>query len=410
MPPRKTQAAAFIATPPLLASAASGAAPRLVCLQAHDSRFLDRAIEQMRGAGPDAAIVGDALAIWWRTQKRARTDQRDDAVVALNDDYVGSARVRSAAAARDLRLYAATGWKSDCRFGAPRLEYSDTRKSILFRVMRENGGKPIGADRIRQIVAARIKQLSASLCLKSENMDKFSQRPISQKIHHPCVQDQTKDAAPMNIMTPPNSDEKLLAAIRRSPMVEKIIIDDAARATAERQKIIDARAELDRKASVDLPKLESAVQSAIAGKKEVEKSLRAANDKLGAAVAAKSAASGFYTMEDHRLEQILRDGADCSLFDDFDYDMRTELIEARKKYVGGTVTVKNRATRKDERVGFNNADSVNLRLSAINAAMEEAAKLRLRADQSGVAERLAALRATLPEIGAPVIPTINSGN
>jgi DNA-binding NarL/FixJ family response regulator len=396
--------------PALLASAASGAAPRLVCLEAHNPHFLDRAIEQMRGAGPEAAIVGDELAIWWRTQKRARTDRRDEAVAALNDDYVGSARDRAKEAARDLRLYAATGWKRDRRRDVAPLEYSGTRKAILFRVMRENGGKPVGADRIRQIVAARIKQLSASLCLKSENVDKFSQRPISQKIHHPCVQDQTKDAAPMNIMTPPNSDEKLLAALRRSPVVEKIIVEDAARAIAERQKIIDARAELERKASVDFPKLDKAVQSAIAGKVEVEKAIQAANYKLNAAVAAKSAASSFYTMEDHRLEQILRDGADRSLFDDFAYDMRTELIDARKKYVGGTVTVKNRATRKDESVGFNNADSVNLRLSAINAAMEEAENLRLRADQSGVAERLAALRATLPEIGAPVIPTINSGN
>jgi hypothetical protein len=138
--------------------AAPSIAPRLICLQARDPEFLDRAIAQMRAAGPDAAIVGEALAAWWRGQKAARTGQRDAAVAELAASYAGKARPRATMAARDLARYAANGWKRDHLLDASPLEYAGTRKALFFRIMRENGGKPLGFDRIRQIAATHCNQ------------------------------------------------------------------------------------------------------------------------------------------------------------------------------------------------------------------------------------------------------------
>jgi hypothetical protein len=208
----------------------------------------------------------------------------------------------------------------------------------------------------------------------------------------------------MNAMTP-QSDQKLLAALRNSPEAVKLVAAENERIIAERQKPIDAIKALDAKARREFPALEKGVQTAIAGVREAEKALHAANDKLRMASHAKSAASNTYTRERHLLETQLRDGVSAKLFDDFQSEMFDEIEESRKQFEGGYVRVRNRVTGRLEERGYNNSISVNGRIAAIKTAMDEAEALRLAADQSVAAARLAELRATLPKI----VPAIRPG-
>lgn len=207
----------------------------------------------------------------------------------------------------------------------------------------------------------------------------------------------------MNAMTP-HSDQELLAALGQNPEIKKYVADKNARDTAGRQKIIDTIAALDAKAARELAAFKKVVQTKIVGVREAEKTLRAANDELSVASFAESGANLTYSTERQSLEVLLRLGVDADLFDNFQREMRDEVEKTRKKFVGGYVQMTHEVTRKTELRGYNNSDTVNARLAAIRAAMEEAERLRISADQTKVAARLDELRAGLPEVGEPKGP------
>jgi signal transduction histidine kinase len=207
--------------------------------------------------------------------------------------------------------------------------------------------------------------------------------------------------------TLPHTDRQFLDLLRSSPDIGKLAADGAREKTAARQKKLDAIAALEAKAAREYPALEKAVQSAIARVREAEHALKAANDRLNEAAAAKATASHIYTHERRLLEHALRSEVDAKLFDDFRSGLLDELDSARKGIEAGIIPVHNKALRKDESRPYTNIASVNRRLAAINRALEEGELLRLAADQSNMAEKLAAIRAALPKIEPAVIPTVS---
>jgi hypothetical protein len=359
-----------------------------------------RAMDHAYFFGPDAEWL--AAQIWARLDQapESRLRRRNANIVALAGFHIGSTTAAAELISGHLCNYGASIWRRrDKDLKSAPLEYLEgTRQALLFSILKESGGEK-GVPGVRQI-----RRILESHCSNDENIGHFSAIPMANESAHPLIgTKQRKDSAAMNAIAP-HSDQKLLDVLKQSPDIQKIIADDHARTVSERQKIIAAMAALDARSERDFLALEKAVQIAIAGVREADKALRAANDRLGAASYAKSGANYAYTSERQRLEELLRDGVDSAMFDDFQRQMRDELDKTRKQFEGGSVRFVNRLTDRGEERGYNNGPSVNARLSAISAAMEEAERLRISADQSTVAARLAELRANLPKVVPAVTP------
>jgi hypothetical protein len=86
----------------------------------------------------------------WRTRLR-RLDERDAAIRELGSHFLHLRRGRAIAeaCATDLSRYRASGWQHEQ--GKPAV--GDTTRVLLHRILTLNGGKTIGRDRIREILA-----------------------------------------------------------------------------------------------------------------------------------------------------------------------------------------------------------------------------------------------------------------
>lgn len=363
-----------------------------------DRERLRRVAYEIRGVSDGARQLADGLLDYLDNQQDERLARRDEALVNLASFYDKTISSTAKDMESDLGRYKAAAWKRrDSRLGGvPPIEYQGTSKAMLFAVLAASGNAGVPSERhIRRIL---------SDCYKTKKVGHDRPLAMARESRHRLPRpDGKRDGSSMNAKP---SDQKFITALRDSPVGVKIEAEIHARTTAERQAQIDVLAALDAKAEREFPSLEKAVQSAIASVREAEKALQAANDKLRAASYAKSGASLDYTMARQRVEQLLRAGADDVLFQSFMSEMLNELDKSRKQHEGGYVDVRNPVTRESEHRGYNNSASVKGRIAAINAAMEEAQRLRLAADQSTVAARLAELRANLPTIKPAVRPDV----
>ncbi len=364
-----------------------------------DVERLRGAVEQMRAVGGDCAWLGDHLAAWLANLPDPRRSRRDAALVALAATFVGPAWSVAKDVERELRRYARSSWKSrdQYRASAPDGYDSQPRKLAAFEAMRAAGTDAlIGPKQIQRVLETHVLSVayrdSAGVAMSTDKPETL-------------IHTQRKGRSAVNAHTP-NSDAQFLDAIKRAPIGQTIIAADRDRLVAERRKAIAAIDALDAKAPAEFAKLEKAIKTAISARDEVRKQLLDADEKLRLASLAKSGASLAYDAERRRLEAILRDSPVATMLDDFQREMRDELEAARKKHEGGWVQDRNEVTRQPILRGFTNKASVNARLNAIHAAIAKAEELRLAADQSDVAAKLDALRASLPEIVGAIAPTV----
>ena len=331
-----------------------------------DRERLRRVAYEIRGVSDGARQLADGLLDYLDNQQDERLARRDEALVNLASFYDKTISSTAKDMESDLGRYKAAAWKRrDSRLGGvPPIEYQGTSKAMLFAVLAASGNAGVPSERhIRRIL---------SDCYKTKKVGHDRPLAMARESRHRLPRpDGKRDGSSMNAKP---SDQKFITALRDSPVGVKIEAEIHARTTAERQAQIDVLAALDAKAAREFPSLEKAEQSAIAGVREAEKALQAAN---GARV-----------------------------FQSFMSEMLNELDKSRKQHEGGYVDVRNPVTRESEHRGYNNSASVKGRIAAINAAMEEAQRLRLAADQSTVAARLAELRANLPTIKPAVRPDV----
>jgi hypothetical protein len=366
---------------------------------ADDLDRLRRAVEQMTAVGGDCAWLGSLLAERLRGLPDARLARRDEALAALAQTYVGRLSTVSGNVSTELQRYAASAWKRrDHSLPSAPSEYlTQPRRLAAFEAMRVDA----------KAAALGQKQISRILT--------FGHRAaVPTSIAGPQNANRTNKRSPAVNALSPISDREFVAAMRRAPSGQAVIQAATARTAAERQKLIDELAAMDSDATKTFPKLQKAVEAEIANVRAAELALRAANERLRLAGLAKSGASVDYDYARQRIEAALRNNSYSTMFDDFARKMLDELHVTRKKYEGGYVQVRDRFPKQGpgyfipphNLVGYNNAELVNARRTAIEAALAEAEGLRLAADQADVPARLAALHAGLPEVAPAVVPKL----
>jgi len=199
--------------------------------------------------------------------------------------------------------------------------------------------------------------------------------------------------------------QKFLDALQAHPIGKEIKNTAQAETIAARKKLIEALAANEAKADKAFPLLAKAVDTAVAKVRAAEKALQAANEDLWKANQAKSNASFDHTGERHRIEALLSDTEYYETITEFQREMRNGQDDARKQFDFHNEVIVNALTGATTHRGYDNRASVDARISAMRAAIDQAEALRLIADQSNVPERLAAIRSSLPKVSRAVDPT-----
>jgi hypothetical protein len=361
----------------------------LVLDVATDLDRMRRAVAQMQAVGGDCAWLGGLLDERLSACPDARLAQRDDALAAMAQTYVGRLWTVSGNVSTEMKRYSASAWRRrDQNLDTAPSEYlTQPRKLAAFNVMRADA-----------------------------KADGLGQKQISRILGH-------RGAVPMSIAGPQNanhtnkrlptvnaiSPHEFIEALKRAPAGVAVIKAETTRVIGERQKLIDELARLDAFALKTFPKLDAAIQTEIVATRASELALKAQNAKLSAANFAKSDAVIAYDSGRQRIEAELRATPAAKVIDEFQRDMRVEIDSAMKKHEGGRVQENRPLARNPaERIlihGYGNRASVAARLDAIHGAIAAAEALRLAADQGDLAAKLDALRAGLPTIESAVIPT-----
>ena len=202
----------------------------------------------------------------------------------------------------------------------------------------------------------------------------------------------------MTAMHDPKSTA-FLDAIKASDVGAKIAADISAKITAERQKIADELARLNGEVEREHPKKIAAVESAGAAVRKAEKALAEARTKLMQANAARIGGSATYTITRSDLEHQLAESA-SPLIAEFTAWCRDDLDATRKKFESRSWQDVNEITGRAFARSVSNSKSIAARTAALFAAIASAEELKLVPDQIGVAEALAKIKASLPEVEA----------
>jgi hypothetical protein len=188
-----------------------------------------------------------------------------------------------------------------------------------------------------------------------------------------------------------------LDAIKASEIGAKIAADIDTRRTAERQKIADELARLNAEVERDHPKKIAAVERAALAVKKAEQALAEARVKLMHANGARIGGSAAYTITRGDLEYQLAESA-SPLISDFAAWCRDDLDVTRKKFASRSWQDVNEVTGKAFARSVSNSKSIAARTAALFAAIASAEELKLIPDQSGVAEAIGKIKASIPEV------------
>jgi hypothetical protein len=207
----------------------------------------------------------------------------------------------------------------------------------------------------------------------------------------------------MAVTAPDTETRNVVELLRGSEFVKAAAVAQAAAQTLARRGLIAQIRTLERDYEKRRPQLEAELAAAIAGVKQAEAALLAAQKRANAALGAKSTASYTYSAQRDRLEQQLRESAHPALAS-WVREMLDELDRTRKKFSYIETRETHPITRLARRIVTNNAQSVAKRVAAIMAAIEEAERLKLELDdQTSIPEMLGALAAGLPLVEDPKI-------
>lgn len=389
-------------------------AAALVLDVATDLDRMRRAVEQAKAVGGDLGWLGGLLDERLSACPDARLAQRDDALAAMAQTYVGRLWTLSGNVSTEMKRYSASAWRRRDRNldTAPSEYLTQPRKLAAFNAMRADPkADGLGQKQISRILGHRG---ALSMSIASEHMTHHKQFGMSfsgnrsRRTRGKIPTHHTNEDRTLNALTP-QSNAEFIEALKRAPAGQAVIKGETTRVIDARQKLIDAMVKWDADALKTFPKLDAAIQTEIAATRASEAALRAQNVKLSAANFAKSGAVIAYDQGRQRIEAELRATPAGEIIDEFQRDMRLEIDAAMKKHEGGRVQ-ENRPLARDphERIlihSYGNRASVAARLDAIHSALAASEALRVAADQGDIVSRLDALRAGLPAIESAVIPT-----
>jgi hypothetical protein len=114
-----------------------------------DAGRLDRILAQITDPADRAWLITRLEPPWRR--RRRRLDERDAAILALAGHYLelGAGRAIAAAVVRDLRRYEV----STCQREQGKSPVGDAKRLLQHQVLTLNGGKGVGSQRVREILA-----------------------------------------------------------------------------------------------------------------------------------------------------------------------------------------------------------------------------------------------------------------
>lgn len=212
------------------------------------------------------------------------------------------------------------------------------------------------------------------------------------------------------------SDQAVIDALRRSPVVAHAVEERAAALLEERGALVTELAKLERDAEKTLPKLQAARETAAAKIRTAQIAMTSAAGLIfGEQSAAREiaraewaeahqkclAASLAYTAAHDELEHKLRSTASL-LIVAFKTEMLNEIDKLGKSPVTEDAEVSTNIVtgRKKVRVHRSSAFAKTIRLHAILVAIDAADRLALVADQATVPGELDRMRAALPSADA----------
>jgi hypothetical protein len=203
---------------------------------------------------------------------------------------------------------------------------------------------------------------------------------------------------PSFVGAPLPEDKELLAALRGSEFVRKVVAERNTTVLAFRKTAADKLAKLEAAAEVSFPKLRKAKERAEASARAAEIAWRDACTVAQQAQRDLSSASHTHSAEQLKLEQQLAETASPEIAL-FIADMRDQVEATFKQFRYQTASeTENVVTGKKRDVTVNNAKSIQARQEAIRDAIGSAEAMKLDPDQASVPARLQDLRNNLPAI------------
>jgi hypothetical protein len=199
-------------------------------------------------------------------------------------------------------------------------------------------------------------------------------------------------------------DNFFLEALKASPIGREVAQQEASKEIARRKALAADMARIRNVLEKEIPKHDARIAELMAAAKAAEAAVRKTYDSYNAALHAKSIFRLAHERDYALAELSLRNSGASSAIDEFLSLTIDDLDATRKKSTSIETVEENAATGKTTRRAASNAPSVAVRIRAIHAAREAAHDLRLAPDQHDVGARLAALRAGLPPVLAPVMP------
>ena len=196
--------------------------------------------------------------------------------------------------------------------------------------------------------------------------------------------------------------DHVVEAILNSPVAKEAESRHQAAIAARRRDLATERAALEKRAVADFRAHEAAQAKATEEHERAVAALRVAKANMGALLAGRAAACHQFDTRVNDIENELRETADPAIAAFID-ELRDAIeVTLRTPPVHDVETLRNPATGEIRTAARSQRVMPAQRAQALRDAIAAAEALRLEPDQDKVDDRLAALRARLPVIGALV--------
>ncbi len=206
----------------------------------------------------------------------------------------------------------------------------------------------------------------------------------------------------------PAKDESFIDLLKDSNLGREILGEKQAKEFKKRQELANQLAALEAIALSDHPKDEATIALVNADFLKAKKAFYEFQQRCAAIIGEIEYRGSQNSQQRLHIEEKLRETASSEI-ERFKDDMRDEWRKCLLPHVLEQVT-RSIGTLKPRIETISNRASIEARISAIREAIHMAEELKLAPDQSNIKERLAAIRANLPEIDkAPQFEQARSG-
>ena len=193
--------------------------------------------------------------------------------------------------------------------------------------------------------------------------------------------------------------DRVFDALMNSPVAREAEAQHVKAITAQRNALAAERAALEKTAVADYHAHEKAVTATFAEHEAAAAALRAAKAKMGSLQGARAAENHIFNVRVSDIEVALRETADPAIGAFIDELRAAHDVALKTRAADFSETIKNPATGKVQTKPGPPRVLPADRAQAVRDTIAAAEALKLEADQTGVAEKLAQLRAALPVIG-----------